>query len=56
LHFVVVEVTDGGGGGLGVLILSEAEAFWSASFAVIDEAKRDYAADRGEYFGYALFC
>lgn len=52
---VVVEVADGGGGGLLVRVFGETEALWTSSFAIVDEAEGEDAAGGGEDFGYLLF-
>ena len=55
-HYLVpVKVTDRGSGGFWILVLSESEAFGAASFAVVDEAEGDYAANRLEDLGNLLF-
>ena len=53
--FVVIEIADGGGGGFGVRVFGEAEAFGTAGFTVVHEAEGDDAAGGGEDFGDLLF-
>lgn len=48
--FVVVEVSDGGGGGLGVGVFGETEAFGTPGLAVVHEPEGEDAAGAGEDF------
>jgi hypothetical protein len=52
---VVVEVSDGTGGGLGVRVLGESEAFGTPGFAVVDEAEGDDASRAAEDLADLLF-
>lgn len=54
-YLVVVEIADGGCGGLRVAVFGEAEAFGTTGFTIVDETEGENPAGAAEDLGDLLF-